>query len=148
VEGSPGDLSVAEYRALAEFRYQIRRFARFSEAQARALGVEPQHHQLLLAIKGLPEGARATVGEISSRLQLRHHSTVELIDRLVERNLAERVRTETDRREVLIALTPAGEKVLQQLSIAHRQELQHAGQELSRALRKVLRNHESKGAAE
>lgn len=136
---SPGDLSVAEYRALAEFRYQIRRFLRFSEEQARASGLEPRQHQLLLAIKGLPADEKATIGEISSRLQLRHHSTVELIDRLARRGFVTRVRGETDRREVLIELTRSGEALLRRLTVAHREELQNAGTELSKALGALLR---------
>src|SRR5437588_7061226 len=95
-----GDISLTDYRALAEFRYQIRRFLRFSEEAAYAAGLEPQQHQLLLAIKGLPEGRKATIGELAERLQLRHHSTVELIDRLVKRELVERHRDEEDQRRV------------------------------------------------
>jgi DNA-binding MarR family transcriptional regulator len=136
---SPSDLTAAEYRALAEFRYQIRRFLRFSEEQARASGLEPRQHQLLLAIKGLPPDAKATVGEISSRLQLRHHSTVELINRLARRGFITRVRGEADRREVLIELTRSGEALLRRLTVAHREELQNAGTELSKALGALLR---------
>ena len=139
-----GDLTPAEYRALAEFRYQIRRFLRFSEEQARSSGLEPQQHQLLLAIKGLPEGKTATIRELALRLQLRHHSTVELIDRLELRGLIERKAGEKDRREVMIELTKSGEALLQKLSLMHREQLQNAGTELARALKAVLR---SAGAA-
>ncbi|HYX50470.1 MAG TPA: helix-turn-helix domain-containing protein, partial [Ktedonobacteraceae bacterium] len=79
------EISITEYQTLAEFRYQLRRFLRFSEQAARAAGLEPQQHQLLLALKGLPEGRKATIGALAERLQLTHHSTVELVDRLVER---------------------------------------------------------------
>src|SRR5438067_13119315 len=92
------EMSLADYRALAEFRYQLRRFLRFSEQTTREMGLEPQQHQLLLALKGLPNGRNATVGDLAERLQLRHHSTVELIDRLAERSLIERTRDETDQR--------------------------------------------------
>jgi DNA-binding MarR family transcriptional regulator len=136
---SPGDLTPAEYRALAEFRYQIRRFLRFSEEQARSSGLEPRQHQLLLAIKGLPPDKKPTVSEISSRLQLRHHSTVELVNRLAVRGLVTRVRGEADRREVLIELTRSGEALLRRLTMAHREELQNAASELSKALGALLR---------
>jgi DNA-binding MarR family transcriptional regulator len=133
-----------EYRALAEFRHQIRLFLRFSEEQARCSGLEPQQHQLLLAIKGLPAHSKATIAELSSRLQLRHHSTGELVDRLAARGLVQRVHSETDRREVLIVLTRSGETLLRRLTLAHREELETAGTELLRSLRSILR---SAGAA-
>ena len=82
---SKDEISITEYQALAEFRYELRRFLRFSEQAARAAGFEPRQHQLLLAIKGLPEGKQATISALAERLQIAHHSTVELIDRLVER---------------------------------------------------------------
>src|SRR5689334_24912655 len=95
------DLSTPGFQQLAEFRYRIRQFLHFSEEAARVSGIEPQQHQLLLAIKGLPEGTRPTVTALSSRLCLRHHSTVELIDRLVEHDAVARRHSEQDRREVL-----------------------------------------------
>ena len=113
----------ATYRALAEFRHQIRRFLHFSEQAARAAGLEPQQHQLLLAVKGLPPGDLATIRNIAERLQLRHHSTVELVDRLVRRGLVRRRRNPRDRREVLIGLTRQGEAILRQLSVHHVAEL-------------------------
>src|SRR2546421_6776190 len=94
------EISTTDYQALAEFRYQIRRFIRYSEQVARSAGIEPQQHQVLLAVKGLPEGEKATIGKLAERLQLQHHSTVELIDRLCERGLVERRRDEADQRRV------------------------------------------------
>ncbi len=105
---SSAELDVNDYQALAEFRYQIRKFLRFSEGVAREAGIEPQHHQLMLALKGLPDGIHATVGELAERLQIRHHSSVELIDRLTEQGLVQRRRSEQDRRQVLVALTATG----------------------------------------
>src|SRR5512147_2140256 len=105
------------YKALAEFRYQIRRFLRFSEETARAAGLEPQQYQLMLALKGLPEGSRHRIGEVAERLQIQHHSTVELVDRLARRGLIRRRRGESDRREVLLELTPRGDKLLQELAL-------------------------------
>jgi DNA-binding MarR family transcriptional regulator len=136
-----------EYRALAEFRYQIRKFLHFSEEAARASGLEPQHHQLLLAIKGLPDGRKATIREIAERLQLQHHSTVELINRLSDRGAIERHRSEEDRREVLIRLTRLGESLLRKLSIAHQEELEKAGPALNKALGTIMRANRRKGKA-
>ena len=80
-----------------QMRYQIRRFLHFSEQAAHEAGLVPQQHQLLLAFKGLPAGRKATISEVAERLQLQHHSTVELIDRLVERGLIKRLRDDIDR---------------------------------------------------
>lgn len=131
-------LTTREFQALAEFRYQIRRFLRFSEEQARASGIEPQQHQLLLAIKGLPDGAKPTIGELASRMSIRHHSTVELVNRLAEHGAVKREAAETDHREVVVRLTRKGGALLHSLSLAHHDELGSAGPELIKALRKVL----------
>ncbi len=132
------DLSVASYRNLAEFRHQIRKFLRYSEDAARAYGIEPQQHQLLLAIKGLPTGKLPTVGELADRLQLRHHSTVELINRLADRGAVVRESDPDDRRGVLIRLTMKGERILHDLSLEHQTELRRTGPELMRALENLL----------
>ena len=133
-----GDMSMTDYRALAELRYQIRRYLRFSEQAAREVGLVPQQHQLLLALKGLPAGRKATISELAERLQIQHHSTVELIDRLVERGLIKRLRDEVDQRRVIIHLTPQGEQTLRRLSLLHRHELQLAGPAFVRALGALL----------
>ena len=140
VTAAARDVSQAGYRQLAEFRYRIRQFLHFSEEAARVNGIEPQQHQLLLAIKGLPEGARPTVTALSSRLCLRHHSTVELINRLVERGAVTRRHSEEDRREVLVELTAHGEHLLRSLSVLHWQELQNSGPVLSEALQAVVQS--------
>ena len=132
---------MSEYRALAELRFQIREFVHFSEEQARSCGLEPQQHQLLLAIKGLPEGKRATVGELAGRLHLKHHSTVELVDRLTAHGVVKRARSREDRREVIVRLTPAGARLLRRLTLAHRQELEDTAPRLARALRAVMRHN-------
>jgi DNA-binding MarR family transcriptional regulator len=93
----------------------------------------------MLAIKGLPEGTRASIGELAERLQLQHHSTVELVDRLVKRRLVQRKRAETDRRQVMVSLTPRGEKMLLELSLHHREELLSMGPVLVTALRKLMK---------
>lgn len=127
-----------DYRALAEFRYHIRSFLRFSEQAARAAGLEPQQHQLLLAVKGLPEGRKATITELAERLQIQHHSTVELIDRMVARGFVQRARDEVDQRLVVIQLTPQGEQILQKLSLIYHKELQLEGPTLVRALEALI----------
>jgi len=133
-----GEVNQSDYQALAEFRYQIRRFLRFSEHAARSTGIEPQQHQLMLAVKGLPEGTSATISELAERLQIQHHSTVELVDRLVTRGFVTRKRGSEDRRQVLVQLTAKGEKLLRDLAIHHRDELKSAGADLVVALRKLM----------
>jgi DNA-binding MarR family transcriptional regulator len=135
-----GDVSAAGYRQLAEFRYRIRQFLHFSEEAARSYRIEPQQHQLLLAIKGLPKGIRPTVTALSNRLCLRHHSTVELIDRLVEQGTVARRHCDEDHREVLIELTPQGEELLRRLSDLLWQELRITGPALAVSLLAVV-NH-------
>ncbi len=127
-----------DYNALARFRYEIRRYLNFSDQAARAAGIEPHQHQALLAIKGMPEDMKATVGVLAERLQIQHHSAVELTDRLVKRGLIRRSRSQTDRREVMLELTRRGEKVVWELSLPHRAELRAAGRRLLRALQAAL----------
>jgi DNA-binding MarR family transcriptional regulator len=131
------DITDNEYRALAEFRYQIRRYLRFSEKAARHSGIEPQQHQLLMAIRGLPQGCQPTVGELAERLQIQHHSMVELADRLVKRGLIQRKRGGDDRREVHLQITPKAQKMLRDLAVTHRDELEAAAPTLLSALRKA-----------
>ena len=133
-------ISLKEYRALAEIRYQIRCFLHFSDQIARTAGIESQQHQVMLALKGLPKGKQATISYLAERLQLQHHSMVELIDRLVERDFVQRRRDEVDQRRVIVALTPHGEEVLRELSLSHRNELQAAGPALGQALNALITN--------
>lgn len=131
-------LALPDYRALAELRYQLRRFLHFSEQAARAAGLEPGQHQLLLALKGLPEDARPRIGELAERLQIRHHSAVELSNRLARGGYVRRQRGGNDRREVLLCLTPKGERVLRELSLYHKAELRMRGPALVAALRRAM----------
>lgn len=133
------DLPLAAYRSLSEFRHQVRCFLRYSEDAARAHDIEPQQHQLLLAIKGLPKGKSPTIGELAERLQIRHHSTVELINRLVETGRIVREPGTEDRREVMVRLTPEGERILRELSVEHQTELTRTGPKLMRALAAAIR---------
>ena len=127
-----------DFKAMAELRYQIRRFLRFSENAARQAGIEPQQHQLLLAVRGLPESLKPTIGVLAERMQLQHHSTVELIDRLVDRAFLCRLRATDDRRQVLVKLTHEGEKFLKTLSLHHLQELQSAGPKFVKILQGLI----------
>jgi DNA-binding MarR family transcriptional regulator len=133
------DLTTDEYHNLAEFRRQIRRFLHFSETVAKEHGIEPQQHQMLLAVRGLPEGIRPTIGEIASRLYLQHHSAVELANRLESTGAIAREAGSEDKREVRIRLTPQGRTILRKLALAHRNELEKSGPELASILQSVLR---------
>jgi DNA-binding MarR family transcriptional regulator len=137
---SKEDIGLQDYRATAEFRYQIRRFLRASEQIARSYGLNPQQYQLMLALKGLPDDHAATIGELAERLQIQHHSTVELADRLSSKGLVRRKRDIQDRRQVLLELTAKGEKTLRELALHHREELRSTGPELVGALKGVLSN--------
>jgi DNA-binding MarR family transcriptional regulator len=119
----PRLLTKADYEALSEFRYQLRRFLRFSEDAARSEGLTPLQYQLLLHIKGFPERDCASIGEIAERLQTHHHGVVALVTRCEAADLVERTPGSTDRRQVLVRLTPKGEKSLQRLAERHRDEL-------------------------
>ena len=134
-----GGLPLAAYRSLSEFRHQVRCFLRYSENAARAHDIEPQQHQLLLAIKGLPRGKVPTIGELAGRLQIKHHSTVDLINRLVKAGRVVRVPGKDDRREVLVRLTREGERILRHLSVEHQTELTKVGPKLMRALASAIR---------
>jgi DNA-binding MarR family transcriptional regulator len=131
------DLKSSDYAALAEFRYQIRRFLHFSEQASRQAGVEPQHHQLMLAIRGAGSRDGCRIADLAERLQIQHHSAVELVSRLEEKGLIQRNRSAEDRREVYVSLTPHGEQVLRELTLHHREELRSAAPALISSLRRV-----------
>jgi len=134
---NPKQLSKAEYETLASFRYALRQFFRFSEEAAQAAGITPQQHQALLAIKGFPGRDYVTVSELAERLQLRHHSAVGLINRLVQEKLVLRISSEKDRRHVLIQLTTRGEKILAKLSFAHGKQLRQVSPDLKLLLNRL-----------
>jgi DNA-binding MarR family transcriptional regulator len=114
--------SDADYRAIAAFRARLRAFLRFSEESARAAGISPQQHQLLLAIRGHALPGDPSIRELADALQIRHHSCVGLIDRLETAGLVRRTTSTEDARKTLVQLTPAGEQVLARLTDAHRHE--------------------------
>jgi DNA-binding MarR family transcriptional regulator len=117
----------ADYLRLADFRYALRQFLEFSANAARATGLTSQQHQALLVIKGLTIMGRATITDLATRLLGRHHSTVELVDRLGEVGLVRRGVDAVDRRRVTIVLTAKAERILARLSAAHLEELARAG---------------------
>ncbi len=132
------DLNAHDYQALGEFRHQLRNFLAFSEQAARAVGLEPQQHQLLLALKGFSDHEKVTISDLAERLKIQHHSTVELLNRMVERDLVQRSRDEQDQRRVLVTLTAHGEEVLRRLSLLHRTELRSTGPDLVRTLQTII----------
>ncbi len=127
-----------DYGTLADLRYHIRRFLRRREEAARAAGIEPQQYLLLLQLKGVEDRGPTTIGALAERLQIRHHSAVELVDRLVERDMVARRRDGHDRREVTVGLRPAGEAVLRKLALYSMQELRTEGPELAKVLRRLM----------
>lgn len=127
-----------DYGRLAELRYRIRQFLRAREIAARAIGVEPQQYLLLLQVKGLQRSGPATIGRLAERLQVRHHTTVELVDRLVRRGMVTRRRGRRDRRQVQVELRPAGEVVLRRLALQSLAELRTAGPALVAVLRDLI----------
>lgn len=131
------------YQELAQFRYLLRSFLKFSEEQAREHQLEPQHHQALLALKGLPTGTQPTIHILADRLLLRHHSTVELVNRLAADGLVKRTADPHDRRQILLRLTSKANAKLRALALAHQEELRVKGPDLTRALRAILRESRS-----
>lgn len=131
-------LTTESYRLLAAFRYELRKFLAFSEQAARQAGIEPQQHQLLLALRGLPEGLRPTIGALAQRLCVQHHSAVALVDKVEQRGLIRRERTSADRREVLLKLTPEGAALLRKLSALHKRQLGVVGPSLVVALQALV----------
>jgi DNA-binding MarR family transcriptional regulator len=127
----------AEYQALAEFRYQIRAFLTFSDQAVRSAGIEKQQYQFMLAIKGMPDGMRPRMRDLSNRMLIQHHSAVELANRLEAGGFIRRERSADDKREVLLTVTPKGERVLNKLALNHHQELQNAAPKLLASLRRV-----------
>jgi DNA-binding MarR family transcriptional regulator len=141
-------LTPKDYEFLADLLHHIRRFLHFSELAVCEVGLEPRQHRLMLALKGLPRGTRPRIGELAERLQIRHHSAVELVGPLATGGSVKRQKAENDSRGVLLTLTPKGESVLRELSQPHRAELRTEGPALFEALQRVMRSireHERAG---
>ena len=130
--------STDEYQALAQFRFLIRRYLNNSEKAARSVGLEPQQYMGMLALRGLPSDEEPTIRSLAERLQIQHHSAVELVDRMEKRGLFRRERSMKDRRQVHVQVTRRGEKLLSRL-VRHRiAELRVSAPELAHALQAVL----------
>lgn len=124
-------LTKEDFEALARFRFGIRRYLRFSEEIVRKLGLTPQQYQAMLALKGFPDREWATIGELADRLQLRHHTVVELVNRAQAQGLLKRVPHPEDARSVRVVLTRDGESILGRLAALHRDELERMGDALA-----------------
>ena len=134
----PEKITEKEYRALGELRYLIRRFLQEGDTTAKQAGLEPQQYLLLLAVRGLPTGQSATISALANRLSLRHHSTVELIDRMEGHGYVKRLRGREDRREVLVSLQPRGAKLLEKVVEQRIIELRANGRDLVAAIGELL----------
>ncbi len=134
----PKPLTAAQYEALAEFRYQLRRYLRHMEEQARAKGQHHQQYQLLLAITGLPKPKLPTISCLAERMQMNHNSMVELVNRCEKRGLLRRTRSSQDRRLVTLGVTAKGDMVLRQQASASRQELLSIGPVLVDSLQRLI----------
>lgn len=115
------------YEYLAEFRYQLRKFQKFSETAAKQIGITPQQHQLILAIKGFPGREYVTARELAERLQITHHACVGLTDRCEALGLVSRRKNPEDGRSILIEVTPHGSRLLEKLSEIHLEEIKQIG---------------------
>ena len=147
VEISPtpgGELSMAHYRGLAEFRYQIRRFVSFSERAARAAGLEPPQHQLMLAIYGLPPLKRANIPTLAERMCIEVEACPALAEGLLNRGMIRWAANPTDRREKLLALTEHGQQLLRNLTSLHRNQVLPVGPAFVQALGAILSSFEDR----
>jgi len=133
-------LTQAQYTALAEFRYRLRRFVRTMEEQTRKAGVNPQQYQVVLAVKGLPEQQAPTIGRLAERMQLNHNSMVELVDRCERRGLIQRLPSRADRRQVILSITAEGEALLRKLGNAAREELLDSGPSLVESVLRLIQD--------
>ena len=136
--GAAETIGVEQFRKLAEFRFQLRKFLHFSHAAAEQCGVRPQQYQMLQCISGMPAELDPTIANVAARMLLKHNSAVELVDRTIEQGLLRRCPDPTDHRRILLRVTTQGERILASLAEYHMQELEQAGPELIRALRRVL----------
>lgn len=124
-----------DYQRLAGFRFMLRQFLEFSAAAARARGLTPSQHQALLVIRALSISGKATIADVARQLLSRHHSTVELVDRLDRLGLIRRRVDAEDRRRVTLVLTPRAARLLERLSATHLDELRRVGRALQAMLR-------------
>jgi DNA-binding MarR family transcriptional regulator len=131
-------LGATDYDNLAAFRYLLRKFLRFSKDFLKAeANLNSEQYEALLAIKALSSDDGVTISDLSERLQVKHHSAVNIVDRLVGRKLIRREAGPRDRREKHLELTPAGVNLLDKLATVHRKELRHRSGEMIAALEKL-----------
>jgi len=122
-DGSSKPMTQRQYRALADFRYELRRFLRYSEELTRRHGVTPLQYQLMLQVRGYTDSDRATIGALAERLQAKHHGVVALVSRCEEAGFVSRRISDEDRRAVVVELTAKGERLVERLAELHRNEL-------------------------
>lgn len=129
-------ISPDDYDALASFRYLLRRFLRFSKDFLKENGnLNPEQYEALLAVKAF--GPQLTISQLSERLQIKHHSAVNIVDRLAERKLITRQKTQTDRRLRNVQLTVKGEKLIEELAMTHRKEMATRSSEMIKVLERL-----------
>jgi DNA-binding MarR family transcriptional regulator len=136
-------ISTARLLKLAEFRFQLRKFLRFSEIASEAAGISVQQYQMLQVIAAMPEGQGASISYLADRMILRHNSAVELVDRAVRAGMVRRESDDEDLRRSIVRLMPEGEKVLEQLIPSHLAEIDLRGRDIMAALEVVLASRES-----
>jgi DNA-binding MarR family transcriptional regulator len=141
------NLATRDYARLAAFRHALRKFLRFSENAAGAVGITGQHYQAMLILRASTDGERVTINELSQQLLIKHNTAVELVDRLVREELVAREASESDRRKVELRLTPRGRQVLARLAAVHKRELQRIGPLLKRFFAELSRPESSAQAA-
>jgi DNA-binding MarR family transcriptional regulator len=137
-ESTSSELDIAHLRRLAEFRFQLRLFLRFSQDAAEQAGLRTQQYQLLQCVGGMPKGVVPTIANVAARMLLKHNSAVELVDRTIEQGLLRRVTDPVDHRCILLRVSSQGEQLLASLAEFHTRELEQLGPELVRALQRVL----------
>lgn len=128
-----------DYLMLASFRAALRKFLRTSEDIAHNLGLTPQRHQAMLAVRGFPGDEPPTVGHLAAKLHIRHNSAVGLVTRLVNEGYLRREKSKVDQRRQHVRLTPKGQALLDKLTEAHRTELRHIGPDITRLLKELTR---------
>ena len=141
------EIADGEFRALAELRYRLRRFVQQGDVAARKAGLEPQQYLLLLAIRGLPEGQESTIRVLAERLLLRHHSAVELVNRMQKHGYLRRMQSQSDRRKVLVLLQPRGARLLELVAAQRISEIRSEGRALGETITALLQKSKVKAKA-
>lgn len=143
----PRQLETHEYEQLAAFRYALRSFLRFSEAEAEKRGLTAQHYQALLTLRACPEADRLTINDLAQQLMIRHNSAVGLVNRLTRQRLVAREAAAEDGRKVHLRLTAKGDRVLERLAEVHREELRRIAPQLEELLQEIGRATKARAKA-